>query len=49
MEVTSQKKLALDCVDANKERLAKISDTIWRLAEVGMQEYESSKVLADCL
>jgi len=49
MEVTSQKKLALDCVDANKERLAKISDTIWRLAEVGMQEYESSKVLADYL
>lgn len=45
----SQKQVALDWVEANKERLTEISDAIWRLAEVGMQEYESAEILEDYL
>jgi len=49
MGITLQKKVASDWVEANKEQLAEISDAIWRLAEVGMQEYESAKILEDYL
>ena len=49
MVVKINKQIALDWVDSNREHLVQISDKIWRLAEVGMQEYESSKVLIDCL
>jgi aminobenzoyl-glutamate utilization protein B len=49
MGINSQKQIALDWVQANTDRLAEIADVIWRLAEVGMQEYESAKVLEDYL
>jgi len=49
MGINSQKQIALDWVEANTDRLAEIADMIWCLAEVGMQEYESAKVLEDYL
>ena len=49
MGITEQKKAALDLIETEKERLIEISDTIWQLAEVGMQEYDSAKVHEDYL
>lgn len=49
MVMTDEKKRALEQINSNEERLTEISDTIWRLAEVGMQEYESAKVLENFL
>ena len=49
MGITLKKQVALDWVETNTEQLAAISDTIWRLAEVPMQEYESAKILEDYL
>lgn len=41
------KKIALDWIEGNKERIIEISDAIWEYAEVGLQEYKSSALLAD--
>jgi len=40
------KEVALDWLKRNEARVIAISDRIWELAEVGLQEYESSKLLA---
>lgn len=39
--------IAISWIDRNQEYLNKISDTIWDYAEVGLQEYKSSRLLAD--
>lgn len=50
-KVAKQKKLALDWLSQNEvvEKFGKISDSIWSFAELGMQEFKSSKLLADTL
>jgi len=49
--VAPQKKLVLDWLAQRDivERFGKISDAIWSYAELGMQEFKSSKLLADTL
>ncbi|MCS7384609.1 MAG: amidohydrolase, partial [archaeon GB-1867-097] len=41
------KDIAIDWIEKNKERIVEISDLIWEYAELGLQEYKSSKLLAD--
>jgi aminobenzoyl-glutamate utilization protein B len=41
------KEIAWNWIENNKNHLAKISDEVWRYAELGLVEYESSKLLAD--
>jgi len=36
-------------VESKQEKFAKISDAIWSYAELGLEEYKSSKLLADTL
>ncbi|MFX0177578.1 MAG: amidohydrolase, partial [Candidatus Hodarchaeota archaeon] len=36
-------------IDTNKERLIEISNEIWKFAEIGLEEYESSKLLIETL
>jgi len=38
---------ALDWLARNEKRVISVSDRIWELAEVGLQEHESSKLLAE--
>ena len=44
-----EKKFAWNFLEKNKKKLADLSDKIWLLAEVGMQEYKSSETLIDYL
>ncbi len=46
-----EKKLILNWLSQSEvvEKFGKISDSIWSYAELGMQEYKSSKLLADTL
>jgi aminobenzoyl-glutamate utilization protein B len=46
-----EKKLAVDWLSQPQivEKFGKISDAIWSYAELGLQEYKSSKLLADTL
>ncbi len=37
------------CIEAHKERWIQISNAIWEYAETGLQEFRSSKLLADTL
>lgn len=50
-KVTKEKKLVLEWLSQPEavEKFGKISDTIWEYAELGMQEFKSSKLLADTL
>jgi aminobenzoyl-glutamate utilization protein B len=50
-KVSKEKKLALEWLSQPEivEKFGKISDTIWSYAELGMQEFKSSKLLADTL
>lgn len=48
-KLTPLKKEALAWVDAAMPELAKLNDEIWRAAEVAMEEYHSSEVLASYL
>ncbi len=50
-KVSKEKKLVLDWLSQPEivEKFGKISDTIWKYAELGMQEFKSSKLLADTL
>ncbi|NOR14118.1 MAG: amidohydrolase [Candidatus Aminicenantes bacterium] len=50
-KVTKEKKTVLDYLSQpeNVEKFGRISDSIWSLAELGMQEFKSSKLLADTL
>jgi len=41
------KESAFEWIEKNRERLIRISDTIWEYAELGLREYKSSKLLAD--
>ncbi len=44
-----QKKLAYDAVDKNAQAIWDISDSLYYFAELGMQEFESTKLLKDTL
>jgi len=48
-KLTPLKKEALAWVDAAMPELSKLNDEIWRAAEVAMEEYRSSEVLASYL
>ena len=50
-KVAKEKQLVLDWLDKPEtiEKFGKISDAIWEYAELGLQEFESSKLLADTL
>jgi len=50
-EVAKEKKFVLEWLSQPQvvERFGKISDSIWSYAELGMQEYKSSALLADTL
>jgi aminobenzoyl-glutamate utilization protein B len=50
-KIAKEKKLVLDWLSQPEivEKFGKISDTIWKYAELGMQEFKSSKLLADTL
>jgi len=41
------KEIALDWISSNESRIIEISNRIWELAELGLMEYESSKLLAN--
>ena len=40
-------KIALNWISGNESRIIEISDRIWKLAELGLMEFESSKLLGD--
>jgi aminobenzoyl-glutamate utilization protein B len=50
-EIAKEKKFVLEWLSQPKvvEQFGKISDSIWSYAELGMQEYKSSALLADTL
>ncbi len=50
-KISKEKKFVLDWLSQPEvvEKFGKISDTIWSYAELGMQEFKSSKLLADTL
>lgn len=48
-KLTPLKKDAFAWLEAHSSELAEINDKIWRLAEVAMEEYESSELLASYL
>jgi len=41
------KDFAWNWIDANRERIVELSDKVWGLAELGLMEHKSSKLLAD--
>ncbi|MEM0211319.1 MAG: M20 family metallopeptidase [Candidatus Methanomethylicia archaeon] len=41
------KDIALNWIEKNKGRIISLSDTIWEYAELGLEEFKSSKLLAD--
>lgn len=51
IKVPKEKKLVLEWLSQTEilEKFGKISDVIWSYAELGMQEFKSSKLLADTL
>lgn len=48
-KLTPLKKETFAWLEANRSELAEINEKIWRLAEVAMEEYESSELLASYL
>jgi aminobenzoyl-glutamate utilization protein B len=48
-KLTKPKKTAFDWIDNHKEELFKLSDSIWEFAEIAMEEYRSSELLASYL
>ncbi|WP_394335667.1 amidohydrolase [Aquimarina sediminis] len=46
-EISTNKKLVLEAVAKQKEKMIAMSDQIWALAETAFEEKESSKILAD--
>lgn len=42
-----QKKYAYNWIEQNKSRITEISDAIWEFAEVGLQEFKSSKLQSE--
>ena len=51
IKIEKEKQLVLDLLSRPEtvERFGKISDSIWEYAELGLQEFRSSKLLADTL
>jgi aminobenzoyl-glutamate utilization protein B len=45
--VSTEKEFSSSWIDKNKTRIISISDEIWELAELGLIEFKSSKILAD--
>jgi aminobenzoyl-glutamate utilization protein B len=48
-ELTQEKKTAMQWVDDQKKILGSLSDQIWNFAELSLQEFKSSALLADAL
>jgi aminobenzoyl-glutamate utilization protein B len=46
-DIAKSKDLAIQFIDSTKGELTKMSDSIWKFAEIGLEEYKSSKLLAD--
>ena len=46
---TNQKKMTLDWIEENKERIIDVHQKIWEWAELGLQELKSGKLMADIL
>ena len=44
---SKEKEAAIQLIELMQDELTKISDTIWNYAEIGLEEYKSSKLLAD--
>jgi len=44
-----KKKYTIDWIESNKGDFRKLSDALWIYAELGMQEYQSSKAITDYL
>jgi len=47
--LTEEKKHATDWIESHKSTFYLLSDAIWSYAELGMEEYQSSKAIAQCL
>jgi len=43
------KQMAMDWIEAHQELLIEVHDELWRWAEVGLQEFKTSQLLADLL
>lgn len=43
------KRIAIEWVEGHRELVTKVHQRVWELAEVGLKEYETSKLLADIL
>ncbi|RJS83954.1 amidohydrolase [Candidatus Bathyarchaeota archaeon] len=43
--MSSEKEYAISWIDSNRDRIVKISDEIWRFAELGLLEHKSSSLL----
>lgn len=48
-KLTREKEEAFRWIDQNQGRMTALGDKIWQYAEVGMEEYQSSRLLADAL
>ncbi len=48
-KLTKEKEEGFRWIDANSSMITGLSDKIWQYAEVGMEEYQSSRLLADAL
>jgi len=44
---SNEKETAIRIIESMQDELIKVSDTIWSYAEIGLEEYKSSKLLAD--
>jgi aminobenzoyl-glutamate utilization protein B len=44
---SKEKETAIRIIESMQDELIKVSDTIWSYAEIGLEEYKSSKLLAD--
>ena len=42
-----EKEAVVQLIESMQDEMIKVSDTIWKYAEVGLEEYKSSKLLAD--
>jgi aminobenzoyl-glutamate utilization protein B len=49
MSVTKEKQFAFNTVDHNREAIALLCDNIFYFAELGMQEFETSKLMTELL
>ncbi|MGQ9680323.1 MAG: amidohydrolase [Candidatus Bathyarchaeia archaeon] len=47
--MSREKSFVFSWIDDHSQRIIKISDAIWRLAELGLMEYKSSRILSDAL